>query len=140
MSDSLFSEMFDTMLADVPQASWHESVRHDLGIPEECAGEALISIVISRHGGSSVRPIAFVIEPHQTRNTVLALAEFLREAFHPVTGRKDVVAVVDFLPPLDDFGTANGICRRWLVDASNYQVLMADIGVYVNVRAEVRSK
>lgn len=131
MSDALLSEMISQMLGDVPQTSWHEDVRLELGIPDDCAGEALLGLTICRHGGNSVRPIAFVIEPHQAKNTVLALGEFLREAFHPVSGRSDVLAVLDFLPPLDDFGASKGICRRWIVDYSNHQLLLPDISAFV---------
>lgn len=134
MSDAILPDMISQMLGDVPQTSWHEDVRRDLGIPEDCADEALLTLIMHRPGRScAVRPVAFVIEPYQLNNTLMALSEFLREAFHPVTGRADVLAVIDFLPPLDCFGESTGISRRWVVDKTNYTLLLAQITAYVRI-------
>ncbi len=136
MTDSVFPEMISKLLGDVPQISWHEEMRHDLGIPEECADEALLTLVVSRIGrATAARPIAFVVEPVQVKNTLMALTEFLRESFHPVSGRSDVIAVLDYLPPLDSFGASTGIGRRWIIDKSNYQMLLRDISGYVSTIA-----
>lgn len=136
MTDSVFSEMLSKLLGDVPQISWHEEMRRDLGIPEECSNEALLTLVVSRIGrATAARPIAFVVEPLQLRNTLMALTEFLRESFHPVSGRSDVLAVLDFLPPLDDFGASTGIGRRWVIDKTNYQMQLGEVTNYVTTLA-----
>jgi len=136
MNDAIFSEMINRLLGDAPAISWHEEVRRDLGIPDECAGEAMLTLVLHRIGRSTAaRPIAFVIDPDHAHNTVMALTEFLRESFHPVTGRYDVMAVLDFLPPLDTLGVSCGISRRWVIDKTNYTMLLGDISSYVSVVA-----
>lgn len=132
MSDAVFSDMIARLLGDVPQITWHEEVRRDLGIPEDCAHEAMVTLVVHRIGRTTTaRPIAFVVDPRHIKNTLLALAEFLREAFHPVSGRCEVLAVLDFLPPLDDMGASAGISRRWVIDKTNYQLLIGDISAYI---------
>lgn len=136
MSDTFITDMFDQLLEDGPHVTWHEEFRHDLGIPDECAGEAMLTLLIQRPStGSLTRSIAFIIDPGHARNTLKALTEFLREAFHPLTGRDDVLAVIDFLPPLDALGGSVGIGRRWVVDSSNYQLMLGHVSAYVGVLA-----
>lgn len=136
MSDAILSEMMSQMLGDVPQNTWHEDVRRDLGIPEDCADEALLTLVVHRPGRScAVRPIAFVIEQHQLNNTLMAMTEFLREAFHPVTGRPEVLAVIDFLPPIDCMGASHGVSRRWVIDKTNYTLMLSQVTDYIRIVA-----
>ena len=128
---------YSDMLSDLPATSWHEEQREHFGIPEECCNEAMLGLLIHRPDKSGVvHPIAFVIEPLHVANTLMALAEFLREAFHPLAGHVGNVAVIDFMPPMDEFGVAVGVSRRWVVDASNYRLMLSNICSTVQILAK----
>lgn len=116
--------------------SWHETERRELGLPDECDSEPVLSLQLQGNAHDlSTAPMAFIIEPYQARNTVQALGHFLREAFHPVSGHADVLAIVDFMPPLDDLGQASSVSRRWVLDQKNYPLMMANISAYVTIVA-----
>jgi|GEM_PF-898903 len=135
MSHSVF-DMIDAFLKEPVPLSWHEAARRDLGIPDECANEALLCITLECGlDDLKSQPLAFVVDSKHLANTMTALTEFLREAMHPTYGGQDVLAVVDFLPPIDDFGTANGISRRWVLDRFNYGLMLPAVSSYLRTLA-----
>jgi hypothetical protein len=131
MSNHLI-DLIETLLKEPAAPSWHEDARRDLGIPEECAHEPLLCLSLER-AGTELRatPLAFVVDRSHLGNTVTAVSEFLREAMHPGLGNSDVIALLDFMPPIDDFGSAQGLSRRWVLDRFNYGLLLPEINAYL---------
>lgn len=136
MTTSNVLSLIDQLLAEPVLSSWHEKMRDELGIPEECAKEAVMSLVFYRAGSDiPTQTIAFVLEEKQVRNTLMALSEFMREAFHPAGSKSSLVAVLDFLPALDESGAAHGISRRWVLDQSNYTLVMQSVSSIIKTLA-----
>jgi hypothetical protein len=126
------ADLIDALLKDQSTPSWHEDERRHLGIPDDCAEEALLCVSLHEPTtAEQAEPLAFVIEERQLKNTMTALGEFLRESFHPLGGRPEALAVIDFLPPIDDFGAAVGISRRWVFDRYNYGILLPELSKYL---------
>ncbi len=116
----------NALLGEASAPSWHEDERKSLGIPEDCAGEALLCVTL-QPDNSDEPPMAFVVEPRQLENALTALSECLREAFHPLAGGEQALAIIDFLPPLDDFGAPQGLSRRWVVDNLTLGLVLPDL-------------
>lgn len=129
------TSLLENLMAEPALLSWHEETRHNLGIPEECADEALLCMSLHDVTGLS-RPVAFVLTEHDLRNTLTAIAEYVREAFHPLYGHGATLAVFDMLPPLDELGMARGVARRWVLDPSNYTLVMAAMQTYLKKMAK----
>lgn len=126
------SDLIDALLKDQHAPSWHEDERRQLGIPDECADDALLCVSLCEPTTEEIaEPLAFVIDGKQMHNTLTALGEFLRESFHPVGGRPEALALIDFMPPIDDFGAAQGISRRWVVDRYTYGIILPSINSYL---------
>jgi hypothetical protein len=131
MAGSL-SDLIDALLKEQHAPSWHEDERRQLGIPEDCAEDALLCVNLCEPGSNeTAEPLAFVIDERQMSNTMTALGEFLREAFHPVGGRPEALAIIDFMPPLDDFGAPQGISRRWVLDRYTYGIILPHVSAYL---------
>jgi len=121
-------DFIETLLGDKFAPSWHQVERHDLGVPEDCQHEALLCIGLEQ-GGAFQQPVAFVLEKGQTRNTLSALREFLREGLMT----RAAIAVVDYMPPLDEMGAAQGASRRWVLDSTNKSLLLPQIENHLRV-------
>ncbi len=126
--------LLQSILEDAAGPSWHQEARRDLGIPEECGPDPLVCLTLTRAGVPMV-PVAFVLENGHLGNVLTALEDFLAEAFHPAMGRADAVALVDYMPPVDELGAASGSSRRWALDAATQTLVLPEIKRFLHVVA-----
>lgn len=103
------------LIGTLPAASWLETIRRDFGLDEMDDVDPILclSLVTPR---AEVKPIALILEAGQTANILTVLAEFVRQSvMNPET-----VAIIDFLPAIDQLGSATAGCaRRWVLDHTN---------------------
>lgn len=126
--------LLESILEEAAGPSWHQEARRDLGIPEECGPEPLLCLTLTRSGVPMV-PVAFVLEDGHLGNVITALEDFLAEAFHPAMHRTGAVAVVDYLPPVDDLGAAAGASRRWALDSGTQTLVLPEIKRFLHLVA-----
>ena len=141
MSTALL-DLIDTVLKEAaPNISWHETTRRDFGLSDETDGEALLCLTVTNQNATATTlkrasAMAFVIDDVQVKNTLLAVAEFTRELFHPLTGAPGSLVTLDFLPPMEDGGKARGISRRWVLDKTNQQLVLPELKSYLSAVAK----
>lgn len=133
MSTALL-DLINDVLEDLQSRTWHETTRRDLGLTDETDGEALLALSLCKPGQKPL-PLAFVVEQEQVENTLVAMVEYLREALHPVLGSSRTMAMIDFLPPLDNQGKSRGASRRWMVDGTNHHVILPELANYLRTVA-----
>lgn len=134
MSNEVFN-ILENLMADPAMTSWHESARRDLGIPEDCAEEALLCLRLM-NTNTEQRPLAFVLNQRDLQNTMLAVMEYVRESLHPLYGHGVDMAVLDLMPPMDDLGAARGVARRWVVDKTNQALVMPAVHTFLKKFAQ----
>ena len=126
------------LLEDILKAdllpSWHLEARRDLGIPDECREGTMLCLTLVRQG-VQIPAVAFILDADHLHDIELALHTFLNEAFDPVTGRADAVAVIDYLPPIDEMGSVRGSARRWAMDDTNREDILPEIIGFLRVVA-----
>jgi len=128
-------DLINDVLEDLQARTWHETTRRDLGLTDETDGEALLALSLNKPGHKPL-PLAFVVEEDQVENTLVAMAEYLREALHPIIGSTRTMAVIDFLPPMDNQGKSRGASRRWVVDGTNHQLVLPEMARYLRTIAK----
>ena len=126
--------LLDTILGDELLPSWHLEARRDLGIPDDCREDTLLCLTLTRRG-VQMPPVAFVLGESHMDDVECAIRDFIDEAFHPSMKRTDAVAVVDYLPPVDELGSARGAARRWVMDMTNYTDVLPEVLVFARVVA-----
>ncbi len=123
--------LLDSILGDEFSLSWHKDERRSLGVPDDCNDESLLCLTLKRKG-VLFQPMAFIIDDHQRKNVVKAMGDFLTQAFHPLYKREEAIGLIDYLPPIDDYGMAIGAARRWIIDKNNYQQILPHVQWYMD--------
>ena len=121
------TSLLENLMVEPALPSWHETARRDLGIPDNCAAEALLCLQFQ----GRQRPLVFVLNARDLHNTLTAVSEYIREAFHPLYGHGVNLVVFDLMPPLDRSGSARGMARRWVLDATNHMLVFASMQAFL---------
>lgn len=126
--------LLDDIIGDVLPDSWHLEARRDLGIPDDCREDTLLCLTFTRKG-VQLPPVAFVLEDGHLSDVECAVRDFTEEAFHPAMNRDGAVALVDYLPPVDELGSVRGASRRWVMDDTNYIDILPDVFSFMHIVA-----